>query len=179
MSKKVVAIIGILLLVVILFDPFSFTGNVMEQRKSLNDLANAKTLWETKGITSYKIKVRGAVPLGCIYDAILTFHNDELVDVQAKKSFDKNSEYVTVNKQRWSESPCNYAQISISQVFSDANDILKNIDLVNQRLKITFDPTYGFITRYQFSYNSYGLLTARLVWDCCAWYEFSDFHPIE
>jgi len=141
-------------------------------------LANAKALWETKGITSYKIKVHGFVPLGCIFDDILTFRDGELVDVQSKP-FDENSEYVTIEKQKWDNSSCRFTQLNVPQVFSDANDILSNINPVNESLKITFDPTYGFTTRYQFSYNSYGLLTSVVVSDCCAWYEFSDFQPLK
>ncbi len=177
--KTISAILSVFLVLELLFDPIALAGNLMEQRRSQNDLAHARTLWEAKGLKSYTIRVRGQVPAGCIYDAILTVQNGELVNVQARKSFNEKAKFATVKKQQWGNARCNYTQIGIPQAFSQANEFLENIQPFYQRLRIKFDPTYGFITHYQFGYHSIGVLTTFSRHKCCPWYEFSDFQPIQ
>jgi hypothetical protein len=177
--KTISAIISVFLMVELLFDPIALASNLMEQRRIQNDLAHARTLWQTKGLESYTIKVRGQVPAGCIYDAILTVQNGQLVSVQARKSFNEKVKFATVKKEQWSRGLCNYSQIGIPQAFSQVNEFLDNLQPFYQRLRIKFDPTYGFITYYQFGYNSVGLLTTFSLRNCCVWYEFSDFQPIQ
>ena len=183
--KIIAGIVGSLLLIEILFDPISVTDNFMQKSNTQRELEKAQQLWNAKGAVSYKINVRGAEPLTCLYDAIITVQDGEIAKVEASKDpFNEKSEYKIVEKENWNKRNvpvwgCNYTQFTIPQILAYVGDELKNTDPITQKPKITFDSDYGYVTHYEIKYHGYGLFTMVAISDCCSWYEFSGYEPIK
>ena len=180
-ATKVFKVIGLLVLSLfvlqILLDCIALVTHTLAQHRAQKDLENAKILWENRDIQNYSLHVRGMVPLGCIYDAILTIRQGELVEVLSRSDSSENSPYEVRDKREWDS--CQYARFTVPQVFQDTEDGLKSLDLFNQQPQIVFDPTYGYVRQYGFPYvQGYGLLSNGQVWDCCARFEFSEFQPL-
>jgi hypothetical protein len=177
-SKSFGVLIGILLVVGILFDPISIVGNFIETNKAKSELATAKQQWEANGSENYKLKIRGGVPVACLYDAILTVREGQLVGVQVKEEFFKdNSSYKALEKEKWDF--CDYEGLGVSDMLKRTEEALDKSNPFRQNPEISFDPEFGYVKYYQINYHGNGLFTRVRISDCCSWYEFSDYEPME
>lgn len=181
--KIVAGVLGALLLMAvleILFAPISIAGNFAQKSKLQRQLVKAQQLWDSNGSESYKIKVRGAEPMLCLYAAVITVQRGQIVTVESREALVETSEYQVVPKEKWNNPfGCDYTQFTISQVFAAVHGALENTDPLTQRPEITFDTENGYVTHYQINYYREGLLTAVQISDCCSWYEFSDYEPLK
>jgi hypothetical protein len=178
--KIITRVIGALLLIEILFDPISIVGNHLEKTKTQRELAKAQQSWNSKWSEDYKITVRGAEPLICFYDAIITVQKGQLVKVESRELFNENSEYKMVEKEKWNTyNGCDYTKFTIPQVLTFVSDELAQKNPLTQRPEIAFDSENGYVTHYEVNYHGYGLFTIRVISDCCSWYEFSDYEPLK
>ena len=180
--KIIFGAISTLLLIEILFDPISIADNFVEKSNTERELAAAQQLWNSTGAKIYKIKVRGFEPLVCLYDAMITVQNGEIVKVESKDPFDENSEYKIVEQDEWSKANpsygCNYTKFTIPRVLADVSDALKSTNPLTQKPEISFDSENGYVTHYQINYHGYGLFTKVVISDCCSWYEFRNYESL-
>ena len=175
--------IGTLLIVEILFDPLSWLIN-MDAASSIGaDLLVAKEQWQSQGIVEYRIDVQGYVPLDCIINATLTVREDQLLAVEdhggplAETAGYTTRRGISIEPERW-DTPCPYRDMLVPQMYARIEREVNRIDWSRERLEVSFDPEYGYVTKYRYDgYYQRGILNP-VCSDCNVWFSFSNFEPV-
>ena len=132
----------------------------------------ARALWDSKEISHYKFDVEGGNSMQCFI-----WWNVEVKDgnvIQAKLIDPEESLWLPPDT-AYLDDPflCNSRNYTMPILF----DILeKSIDYVNS---VSFDPTYGFISRAGFgNYTWRGIFLGRIA-DCCGGFTISNFQILD
>jgi hypothetical protein len=176
---KLIGLVCLALFVIqLLFDPLSYVINVRRIEQIRRELPAAKARWEARRIASYTVTVRGGVPMSCFaLDAKLFVEQEKIVHaLTRKRPFDETSPFVNpVTSVEWRG--CEYQKLTASAMFERVEQLLPTIDPAYEELMVSFDDTWGIVTRYQRNAGyQHGLLSLG-VGECCMGYEFSDFQP--
>ncbi len=165
-----IALIGLVgaVLIQCLFDPISYVDNVINTNRARIDLPGAVALWDSFGIRDYEVHVKTAAQPACFLDLTVSVRNGFVVDKIAGP--DNMILY---------EPMCPYGDITISRTFDRVRSALTSIDAGRDGLTVTFDATYGFVTRFETRVDFHrGLLIGGAIGECCSVTEFTDFRPI-
>ena len=155
--------LGTLLLVEILFDPLSWLMNMDAAASISADLLVARKQWRSQGIAEYKIDVQGSVPLVCIINATLTVREGQLLAVEDHGSqLEEMTGYTTrgisIEPER-GDTPCPYRDLLVPQMYAQIEREVNRIDWSQERLEVSFDPEYGYVTEYRYDgYYRRGIL---------------------
>jgi hypothetical protein len=162
----------------ILFDPLAWMFNVEVVQKLRREIPAAKNHWQSYGIKDYDVDVKGFVPLICIIDATLSVRNNQLVAVMIRNPLEKAPVMEPLEPINWDVSFCSYKKLLVSEMFERVEQDLNRINVVEEALKVEFDPVYGFVKSYSFVTGYRHGIFNPVIADGNVWYEFSNFRPI-
>jgi hypothetical protein len=168
-------LILVILILELLFDPFSIMVNVIRINRIRAELPAARARWQSHEISDYDIDVRTSIPPACWFEATLSVRGGELKAVMAREGLPplvSTWPKTPVEQTNW-DGHCPYRQFSVAQTFKVVEQSLDSINLATEALTVSFDPEFGFVTHYEHRYGyGIGLLSPR-VGDCCVEYVFS------
>jgi len=153
-----VALLLLLVLVEVLFDPFSMVVNAVERLRIRSELAQARSVWETAGIKNYDLKVSGYTPLACIV-------TEELIPVRDGQAPEKSA------TPSWQ-----YCQIP--RTVSDGLDRVEEAMSWGGRLQVRFDEQYGYVSTFKYTCISSRGLFAPIIADCDQSFRVDSFTPL-
>jgi len=133
----------------------------------------------SQGIVDYTIDVEGFAPLSCMINATLTVREGELVAVeQWGMPGNEALEGEWIESEYWNTPICSYRELLISEMYTRIGRELARADWSLDRLRVSFDPEYGYVTEYRYEccYRR-GILNPRCS-DCTIWFSFSNFEPV-
>lgn len=174
------ALILVLLILELLFDPLSLMVNVIRINRLRAELPAARVRWQSHGVSDYDIDARASIPPVCWFEATLSVRGGELNAVMAQEGLHplvSTSPKVPIKQASW-DGHCPYRQFSVAQTSKTIEQSLDKIDIATEALTVSFDPEFGFVTHHEHRYGyGMGLLSPR-VGDCCVEYVFSNFQPV-
>ncbi len=165
----------------LLFDPLGWILNIQSTEKLRTEVPAAQDRWQSYGIKNYVVDVQGFASLSCIMDITLVVRDDQLTEVRARKiSLDKSLPKISVPPSKWDQPFCSYRNLLIPAMFDQVKKDLARIDTASEAVNVSFDPAYGFVQSYR-HYPSYrfGLLSPVASPNGNAWYEYSQFRPMD
>lgn len=173
---KIGGILSLLVLVQLLFDPFTDLKHQGERLQAQMNLPAARQKWEAKNITHYRFDIRGYVPLACLFDGGIEVR-DGLVIPGPRSDAGKMDGLLSPGFSSVKDPPlCNVQGYTIPGFFNLVADWLAQSP--SSVTKVTFDPEVGFITSFSFgSPGGKGLLSPT-VSDCCGFFIIENFQVL-
>lgn len=161
LSRRLVWLAALLLLLVliqVLFDPFSMLVTFILSRGIRAELPRAQARWETAGIDDYDLLVSGYTPLLCIL-------MEEFIQVRNGQAPEKPN---TVSWQ--------YCRVprTVPEGFALVEEALG----WGGQVKVTFDDQYGYVTSFSYDCNSNHGLFAPVISDCTQSFHIDNFSPV-
>jgi hypothetical protein len=152
------ALLLFLVLVQILFDPFSLLVNALEHARIHTELAQARSRWEAAGVADYDLVISGYTPLACI----VTGTSVSVRDSQPPEKPDTGS---------WQ-----YCQVprSVPEGFAFVENSLG----WDGRLQVSFDAAYGYVRYLSYDCNFSRGLFSPIVSDCTQGFRIDSFTPV-
>lgn len=180
-GRTVPAIIGSLLCLVLLaslLDPLPWISDMVNSARVRWQLPRARSRWESHGLSSYRIRVKGAVPLACFIDGELTVRDGRLVEVRMRENpLVPDSPLVLVDHGNWRRQGCAYEDLTVGRMFERVERALSGVASLGTPLVVQFDEEMGFITEYRFGRSSRGGVFGYVTSECCTWFEFEGLTP--
>ena len=159
-----------------LSDTSAWIRNVNGAAEMRAELPAARARWQAQGIESYDIQVKGFVPRGGLLEAVLSVRHNRLAAVAARQNpWDESSPWVPVESQNWDLPFCSYRQLTIPGLFAMVEQDLQTADFSAEALAVSFDPVYGFVTRYDHRWGCRPGVFNPACSECCREYTFSHF----
>jgi hypothetical protein len=155
----------------VLFDPLSSLMHLSESVQARIGLPYARRKWEAQGITHYKFDIRGYVPLVCIVGGSVEIENGVVVHTgPSTDALTRGEPDLDLGFWPTASLPlCDYRNYTIPIFFDMVEQYSRSIT------QISFDPKYGFISRFRLgSPGGYGLLSPR-IFDCCSNFRVFNF----
>jgi hypothetical protein len=160
---------------VILFDPVALVSDAIAVARIRWELPRARERWEASALASYRIHVKGAVPLACFVDAELTVRGGGLSEVRSRENpLVTDLPFVQVSQDDWEVQGCSYEDLTIEGMFLRVDADLKRIGMLGAPLVVKFHDR-GFITEYRFGRASWGGLLGGTISECCTRFVFDNF----
>lgn len=161
-SRRVWWLIGLVLFLVVvevLFDPFSMTVEAIERLYIRYELKQARSTWEAAGIENYDFMIYGSSPLSCIL-------MDGKIPVRGGKAPEKP------DTPSWK-----YCQIplTVPEGFDRVEKALRRGDSV----QASFDKQYGYVHSFHYSCMSGHGLLSPIISDCSGGFHISGFTPLD
>jgi hypothetical protein len=172
-------LIGVFVIAEVLLDPLSWLMNVNAVASIREDLAAAEERWQSRGVVGYTIEVEGFVPLVCMINATLTVREGELVAVEQRGvPGGETLEGEWLEPEYWDTPLCSYRELLISEMYARIERELDRTDWSQDRLRVSFDPEYGYVTEYRYGGCYRRGLLNPICSDSSIWYSFSNFEPV-
>jgi hypothetical protein len=179
LQAAVGTLLGLLLLQV-LFDPIPYLEDAISVLHIRRELPRALERWKSRGVTDYRIDVRGAIPLACILDGELTVRNGLLVGVRMRANpLVPDSPLVEIDSAEWEDPFCPYNDLTVEGMFARLRRGVDGVGLFGAPLRVTFDEESGYIAEYRFGRSSRGGVFGYSVSECCTWFEFDNLQALE
>ena len=177
----VVLFIGILIQV--LYDPISSVRHSLLVSNVRSELPQARSKWDSLGISDYTFEIRGVAPLICRPSAIIEVRNGVVVKVVTKDFLSDVSPAQVLPPEKWSDPDwgeevflCSYYHFTMPQIFDLIEKTLQNFP--SSIMQADFDLEYGYVSDFNYGlYVGYGLLKPR-VSECCYDLSISNFQPL-
>jgi hypothetical protein len=164
------------LLVVILFDPVALVSDAIAVARIRWELPRARDKWEARALATYRIHVKGAVPLACFVDAELTVRGGGLAGVRSRENpLVPDLPFVQVSQDDWEVQGCSYEDLTIEDMFLRVEADLERIGILGGPLVVKFDENRGFVSEYRSGRASYGGILGATASECCTWFVFDNF----
>lgn len=176
------AILIVVLITQILFDPMSNIKRLIEYHQARIGLPYAREQWNSQGITHYKFDVTVSTAHLCIWGANIEVKNGVVIDT-GKISDPSYWDFPMGSPKMSDQFPpeviflCDYRNYTMPALFEYLERQLQKSYLSVTR--ISFDKKYGFITGYGFgSSGERGLLSPR-IYDCCGGFNIFNFQVLD
>ena len=172
--KRIVKVVLVFILVAsviqVLFDPLSGFLGLSQSLEAWLGLPAARTRWESQNITHYTFDIQGYVPLACLFGG-----NIEVKDGIVVRTGPRSDGLLSPGLPSLKEpSLCNLQTYTMPMLF----DELERQSLLSVS-EISFDPEYGFTSRFGIgSPGGHGILNPR-VSDCCIGFSIENFRILE
>jgi hypothetical protein len=153
-----VALLLLLVLIEVLFDPFSAAVNAVERLRIRSELRQARALWESASIKDYDLKVSGYTPLACIV-------TEEMIPVRDGQAPEKPA------TPSWQ-----YCQVP--RTVPDGLDRVKEALDWGGSLQVRFDEQYGYVSTFKYSCVSGRGLLSPIIADCGESFRIDGFTPL-
>jgi len=172
------ALVAGLVVAEVLIDPLSWLASAATAGSVESELAIARELWQSQGITDYTVDVEGFIPLACAINATLTVERGELVAVESRGIPGLGMEDgVSVPLDEWDAPFCSYGDMIIPAMFARVESALGRIDWSRDTIRVRFDAQLGYVTEYRYlCCYRLGLLNPACS-DCNVWFTASDLNP--
>jgi len=175
--------VGTLLIVELLFDPLSWLRNVDAAASIYADLLVARERWQSQEIAAYTIDAKGSVPLACLVNATLTVREGQLIAVEDHGGLlealaGETAEGVSVEPEGWDTPLCSYKDWLVPEMYAQIERELNRIDWSQDRLEVSFDPEYGYVTEYRYDCCYRRGILSPVCSDCNVRFSFSNFEPM-
>lgn len=186
-KRIIIAVVIVLVIgtvVQILFDPLSSAKHTFEVEKARAKFPESQAKWNKAKITDYKFEVRGYAPLACVVSAAIEVRNGVVVQVESIDFIPSVPPPQVLPLEEWATPSlgsqiflCDYANFTMPQFFDQLAQLLE-MDAASI-LQVDFDPSYGFITYFNFgTFVPKGLLSPR-IGDCCSNFRIENFEVLE
>lgn len=181
--KTSIMVLFIGILIQALYDPISSVKHTLKFFSVRNQLPQARTKWESFGITDYIFEIQGDGRSICQPSAIIEVKNDLVIKVETKDFSISNSPRQLLSLEKWADPGwgdevflCNYNHFTMTRFFDLLDDTLQNFP--SSVMRADFDPQYGFLSDFSFGiYVGYGLLRPQIS-DCCNVFSIKNFKPV-
>jgi hypothetical protein len=162
-----------LALAVILLDPIPLFSDIANSVRLRLQLPPATARWQSSGPSTYRIHVKGSVPLACLVDGELTVHDGRLVDVRMREDpFSPDSPLLPVDPARWQRPGCSYQDLTVESMLERVRLGVEGAGLFGLPVAVRFDEGLGYITEYRLVRASRGGVFGYTLSECCTWFEF-------
>ena len=186
-AKKVWIVFITGLVIQILFDPLSSILNVTERVKGRIEFPSALSRWESEGIAHYSFDISGAVPMACFFSGNVEVKDDVVIRTGPRSDADEN--IYLYSPGFWTSNDslfllCNHEIYTVKGMFNELDTWLLDNPLFFTGThfavtQISFDPTYGFISRFQIgNCGGYGLLSPK-VSECSSGFSIENFQVLD
>ena len=144
-----------------------------ENLQARNGLPAARKKWESQKVTHYKFDIQGYVPLVCMFGG-----NIEVKDGTVVHTGPRSDGRLTPGLVATEDPPiCNYKIYTVPLLFDELERWLHESPFSIS--DISFDPEYGFISRFGFgNCGGRGLLNP-IVSDCAGDFTIENFQALE
>lgn len=155
----------------VLFDPFT---NLLQWGKGIQarvSLPYARHKWDSQNITHYEFHIQGAISI-CLFGGTVEVRNGQVIHTSARSGDDLELGF----SRRVDPPLCNYKNYTMPRLF---DEIQRSVDQWPFSIaRISFDPTYGFVSSVKFSNcGGHGLLSPRIS-DCSWGFTIKDFQVL-
>jgi len=179
----VVIVLFVGILIQILYDPVSSVRHSLLVSDVRSELPQARSKWDSLGISDYTFEFQGVAPLICQPSAIIEVRNGVVVKVETKDFLSENSPAQVLPPEKWSNPDwgeevflCSYYHFTMPQIFDLVEKTLQ--DFPSSIMQANFDPGYGYVSDFNYGlYVGYGLLRPR-VSECCYDLSVRKFQPL-
>jgi len=157
----------------ILFDPLSSLLGLGENLQARIGLPAARKKWESQKVTHYKFDIQGYVPLVCMFGG-----NIEVKDGAVVHTGPRSDVRLTPGLTGIGDPPiCNYKIYTVPLLFDELERWLRESPFSVS--EISFDPEYGFISKFGFgNCGGRGLLNP-IVSDCAGGFTIENFQVVD
>jgi hypothetical protein len=129
--------------------------------------------WRSRGSSTYRLHVKGAVPLACFIDGELRVEDGQLVDVRMRQNpLIPESPMLPVDPSGWSPEVCPYEDLTVEGMFQRVQEDVARSGPLGASLTVRFDRETGYVTEYHNGRGSWRGLFSPAVSDCCTWFSF-------
>lgn len=171
--------LGIVLLAFLFFDPAAFITDLVTTARIRWELPAARERWMAQDIKSYRVDIKGAVPLSCLLDGELTVREGDLAAVRMRSNvFVPESPLEIVDPEDWLPWGCPFQDLTVEKMFERVETLLQNTGPLGGPLRVSFDGQLGYIREYHYGRASYRGLLGAAISDCCSWFEFDNLEII-
>jgi hypothetical protein len=187
MVLRIFLILVVALVVIVFFNPFVgliIKYNEIEIAAAMEDLPVARAKWEEQNIDHYSFEI-WATNHVCIASARVEVRNEKVVQVNFK-------DYVTGDVSNGSISPslwtnenfpidafsCHYAPLTMTYLFDKAEQYL-NIRDSRCLVKVSFDKTYGFVSKARLQIPPYGRMAHYNFDGCLIGFDVENFQVLD
>jgi len=177
----VVLFVGILIQV--LYDPISSVRHSLLVSHVRTELPQARTKWDSLGISDYTFEIQGVAPLICQPSVIVEVRDGAVVKVETNEFLSADSPAQNLPPEKWSDPDwgeenflCSYYHFTMPQIFNLVEVTLQ--DYPASIMQAEFDPEHGFVTKFEYGlYVGKGLLRPK-VSECCNNFSIRNFQPL-
>jgi hypothetical protein len=171
-KKKIWIILLVGLVLEVLFDPLSSLLQWGGSLQARIGMPYARRKWDSQGITHYKFHIQGAIPMACLFGGNVEVKDGQVIHTSVEHS-DLDLGFALM------EDPplCNYRNYNMPRLFDQVQRSVSERPF--STAQISFDPKYGFVSRYGFSScGGHGLLSPRIR-DCSGGFTIEDFQILD
>jgi hypothetical protein len=149
-----VVIGGSLLCLVLLFmllDPLPILSDLIRTARLRRELPAARDRWEAGNLASYRVSIRGAIPLACLLDGELTVRDGRLAQVLMRENaLVTDAPLRAVEPAKWINAGCSFEELTVEAMFERVENNLNRAALFGAPLSVEFDAATGYITEYRY-----------------------------
>ena len=172
-KNKIWIILLVGLIIEVLFDPLSSLMQWGESLQARIGMPYARRKWDSQGITHYKFHIQGAIPMVCLFGGNVEVKDGKVIHTSVDHRSDLDLGFSLID----GPPLCNYRNYTISRLFDQVQQSESPWPL--STANISFDPKYGFVSRYGFSScGGRGLLSPR-IFDCSGGFTITDFQVLD
>jgi hypothetical protein len=185
-SKKVWGVLAVLLVIQILFDPLTGILRLGEQLQARFGLPQARSKWESQGITHYKFDVSGGFAMGCLFSGNVEVKDGVMIRTGRRSDFGTNNDFY--DQSFWTSedgfSICDPKIYTVPLLFEAVECLSKNTPVFFAGLSIvitdiSFDPKYGYISQFHYgNCGGNGLISPRIS-DCSGGFGIENFQVLD
>lgn len=160
-------------IMIALFNPVSLWGDLFNAARVRWELPRAMGRWRSRGGATYRLHVKGGVPLACFIDGELSVQHGQFVDVRMRQNpLIPKSPMLSVDRSGWSRQGCAYEDLTVERMFQRVQEDLARSGLFGASLRVRFDRETGYVTEYRNGRPSGGGLLEPTASECCTWFSF-------
>jgi len=158
---------------------------VSERIKGSIELPSARSKWESQGIVHYSFDVSVRLGWGVFFSGNVEVKDDIIIRTgrrsdAAQNAYLYSAEFWTSNDDYFQ---CNHEIYTVKGLFNELETWLLDKPLIFTDMnfavtKISFDPTFGFISRFRIgNCGGYGLLSPK-IGDCSGGFSLANFQVL-
>ncbi len=148
------------------FGPIAWVINIYEVGQLRQALPVATAKWDALNISDYDIRVDANIPF-CWFEATLSVRAGAVTSIVEHEATPfKDLELCQHNTR--------YSEYTVAAMHTQILFALQSIDSDVDSIRATFDPTYGYVTRYR----TQCYYRTQTMGDCTREIRFSNFRPL-
>jgi hypothetical protein len=165
-----------IVLVQVLFDPFSEMLRLAERLQARQYIPTARQKWEAQGITHYRFNIRGYVPLTCMFGDGIEVKDGVVIHGEASDAGEPDAMLHPGFAGTDDPPLCNYQNYTMPGLFRLIEEWLAESPA--SITEISFDSRYGFISSFSFGNpGGHGILNPTIS-DCCGGFSIENFEVL-
>ena len=187
MVARLFLILIVVFVFIIFFNPFVgliIKYNEFEVASAREHLPIARAKWEEQGIKHYSFEIRATNHV-CFAKARVEVRDEKVVQVDVTGDMFSDAPAVRLSPSLWINKnfpidafPCHYAPLTMTYLFDKAEQYLK-INKSQCLVKVSFDRTYGFVSKARFENPPYGRMAHYNFDGCLIGFNVENFQVLD